>query len=713
MSAEITEKFHLKNLDCASCAAKIERGLKKVESVADVTVDFANLMLHVKTNDVQKILKEVRRIEPNVELIPQSKLTISSETTAQQSDFNLKREIGVLSAASILFGLQLVFEDWFHQKPFAGAEYIIVITAYLLAGWNVLLGALRTIRKGAFFDENVLMVIATGGAMAIHAYSEAVGVMIFYKVGELLQDLAVSRSRRSIRSLLAAKPDKAVLKTTKGYREVTPESVGVGELILVRPGEKVPLDGEILTGNSQLDSSALTGESVPVTAGPGNSVMAGQINKTGALTIRVSKPFCESSISKVMELVENATARKARTEKFITTFARYYTPAVVLIAACIAFIPPVLVAEASFKTWIYRALVLLVISCPCALVVSIPLGYFGGIGKASRRGILVKGSNFIDALAAIDTVVFDKTGTLTKGVFAVKEVVNLNGFSKAQLLEFAAAAEFQSNHPIATSILSAFSHDGRRLDTANISDHVNMAGKGVKARYGRHNILVGNDNLMHQEAIDHNRCDFDGTVAHIAVDGNYAGYLTIGDEIRPDAERAISGLRANGVEHIAMMTGDNICAAEAVSKRLGLDRFYADLLPEDKVRIFENIAKENQNGRKIAFVGDGINDAPVIARADVGVAMGALGSDAAIETADVVLMTDSPSKLAEAVSIAKQTRKIVWQNISLVFLIKGIFITLGTMGLVSMWEAVFADMGTALIAVANSTRILGKRSVIT
>ncbi len=713
MSAEITEKFHVKNLDCASCAAKIERGLKKVEGVDDVTVDFANLMLHVRANDIQKIIKEVRRIEPNVVLIPESKLTTSLETTAQQSDFNLKREIGVLSAASILFGLQLVFEDWFHQKPFAGAEYIIVIVAYLLAGWNVLFGALKTIRKGAFFDENVLMVIATGGAMAIHAYSEAVGVMIFYKIGELLQDLAVSRSRRSIRSLLAAKPDKAVLKTTNGYREVTPESVRVGELILVKPGEKVPLDGEILTGNSQLDSSALTGEFVPVTAGPGNSVMAGQINKTGALTIRVSKPFSESSISKVMELVENATARKAKTEKFITTFARYYTPAVVLIAACIAFIPPILATEASFKIWIYRALVLLVISCPCALVVSIPLGYFGGIGRASRRGILVKGSNYIDVLAAIDTVVFDKTGTLTKGVFEVKEVVNLNGFSKAQLLEFAAAAEFQSNHPIATSILSAFSHDGRRLDTVNISDHVNMAGKGVKARYGEHNILVGNDNLMHQEAIDHDKCDFDGTVAHIAVDGNYAGYLTIGDEIRPDAERAIRGLRENGVEHIAMLTGDNICAAEAVSKRLGLDRFYADLLPEDKVRIFEKIGKENKNKRKIAFVGDGINDAPVIARADVGVAMGALGSDVAIETADVVLMTDSPSKLAEAVSIAKQTRKIVWQNIGLVFLIKGIFITLGIMGLASMWEAVFADMGTALVAVANSTRIFGKRNANT
>jgi Cd2+/Zn2+-exporting ATPase len=713
MSAEIAEKFYVKNLDCASCAAKIERGLKKVAGVDDVSVDFATLMLHVRTNDIQRIIKEVRQIEPNVELVPESKIAASSETAAQQSDFNLKREIGVLAAALILFGLQLVFEDWFHQKQFAGAEYIIVIGAYLLAGWNVLLGALRTIRKGTFFDENVLMVIATGGAMAIHAYSEAVGVMIFYKIGELLQDLAVSRSRRSIRSLLAAKPDKAFLKTTDGYREVDPESVGVGELILVKPGEKVPLDGEILTGNSQLDSSALTGEFVPLTAGPGNSVMAGQINKTGALTIRVTRPFSESSISKVMELVENATAKKARTEKFITTFARYYTPAVVLMAACIAFIPPMLMAEASFKTWIYRALVLLVISCPCALVVSIPLGYFGGIGKASRRGILVKGSNYIDALAAIDTVIFDKTGTLTKGVFEVKKVVNLNGFSKAQLLEFAAAAEFQSNHPIATSILSAFSQDGRKLDTTTISDHVNIAGKGVKARYGEHNIMVGNDHLLHLEAINHDKCDFDGTVAHIAVDGNYAGYIAIGDEIRPDAERAIMGLRANGVENIAMLTGDNICAAEAVSKRLGLDRFYADLLPEDKVRIFETIAKEHQNKRKIAFVGDGINDAPVIARADIGVAMGALGSDAAIETADVVLMTDSPSKLVEAVSIAKQTRKIVWQNISLVFLIKAIFITLGAIGLASMWEAVFADMGTALVAVANSTRILGKRSVIT
>jgi Cd2+/Zn2+-exporting ATPase len=712
MAEILTEKFGVKNLDCASCAAKIEQGLKAVDGVDNAVLDFANLTLHVRAKDIVRILEEVRKIEPDVELVPKSEMAAPEGHHEELGGFIVKRELSVLIAATALFILQLFFENWFHKEPFVKLEIIIVFAAYLLAGWNVLLGALKTIRKGAFFDENVLMVIATGGAIAIHAYSEAVGVMIFYKVGELLQDLAVSRSRRSIRSLLAAKPDKAVLKTTNGHREVTPESVGVGELILVKPGEKVPLDGEIISGNSQLDSSALTGEFVPITVDPGNSVMAGQINKTGALTVRVSRPFSESSISKIMDLVENATARKARTEKFITTFARYYTPAVVLIAACIAFIPPIFATEASFKTWIYRALVLLVISCPCALVVSIPLGYFGGIGRASRRGILVKGSNYIDALAAIDTVVFDKTGTLTKGVFEVKEVVSLNGFSKAQLLEFAAAAEYQSNHPIASSILSAFSRDGRKLDTTKISGHVNMAGKGVKARYGDHNICVGNDNLMHQEAIDHDKCDFDGTVAHISVDGNYAGYLTIGDEIRQDAERTISGLRENGVKHIAMLTGDNICAAEGVSKSLGLDRFYADLLPEDKVRIFEKIGKEKQNKRKIAFVGDGINDAPVIARADVGVAMGALGSDAAIETADVVLMTDSPSKLVEAVSVAKQTRKIVWQNISLAFLIKGIFIALGAIGLVSMWEAVFADMGTALVAVVNSTRTLGKRNAI-
>jgi len=436
--------------------------------------------------------------------------------------------------------------------------------------------------------------------------------------------------------------------------------------------------------------------------------LAGQINKSGALTVRVSRPFSESSISKVMDLVENATARKAKTEKFITLFARYYTPAVVVIAAAIAFIPP-LIAGASYQTWIYRALVLLVISCPCALVVSIPLGYFGGIGQASRNGILVKGSNFIDVLAAVKTVVFDKTGTLTRGVFKVKDVVNLNGFSKNQLLEFAAAAEMQSNHPIAASITAAFNEAGHELNPALISDHSEISGQGVKARYGDHAVMVGNDSLLHLKSIDHPRCEFDGTVSHIVVDGNYAGYIKIDDEIKPDAKDALESLKQQGIEQVVMLTGDNDCAAAAAAGRLGIDSYYADLLPEDKVRIFEKLTRQNLGDGKIAFVGDGINDAPVLARADVGVAMGALGSDAAVETADVVLMNDSPLKMAEAVSIARQTRSIVWQNIILAFAVKGVFILFGAMGMVTMWEAVFADMGTALLAVANSTRIIGKR----
>jgi len=705
-----TERFNVKNLDCASCASKIENGLKAVEGVNDAVLDFANLTLHVKARDITRILDEVRKIEPEVELIPKSENTSQPVHDEESGGIKHKRELSLLIVAATLFVLQLFFENWFHREPFAKLEIAIVVAAYLIAGWNVLLGALKTIRKGTLFDENVLMVIATGGALAIHAYAEAVGVMIFYKIGELLQDLAVSRSRRSIRALLAAKPDRAAIKIPGGYQEVSPESVGVDDLILIKPGEKVPLDGEILTGYSQLDSSALTGEFMPVSVKPGDTVLAGQINKSGALTVRVLRPFSESSISKVMDLVENATARKAKTEKFITTFARYYTPAVVMIAAGIALIPPI-ATGASFQTWIYRALVLLVISCPCALVVSIPLGYFGGIGKASRRGILVKGSNFIDALSAVKTVVFDKTGTLTRGVFKVKEVVNLNGFSKDQLLDFAAAAELQSNHPIATSIAMAFNKNGQELDPSMVFDHTEISGRGVKARYGKYSVMVGNDNLLHEVSIDHPKCEFDSSVAHVVVDGNYAGYITIGDEIKPDAENALRLLRQQGVEHVAMLTGDNACAANAVASSLRIDSVYADLLPEDKVSIFEKINRHSRSDGRIAFVGDGINDAPVLARADVGVAMGALGSDAAVETADVVLMNDSPMKMTEAISIAKQTRRIVWQNIILAFAVKGIFIFFGAMGMATMWEAVFADMGTALAAVANSTRIIGQKSV--
>lgn len=707
MTEELTmEKFNVRGLDCAACAAKIEQGLNGLDGVETAVLDFASLTLHVKTSSVTRVLDAVNKIEPQVQLLPKSEKRSEEDFSEFEASIKFKRDLTWLILASLLFVFQLLGEDWLHGNNLKGLEVAIVVTAYLLVGWNVLWNAFRTLRNNNYFDENVLMVIATVGALAIHAYSEAIGVMIFYKVGELLQERAVAGSRRSIAGLLATRPDRAFVQSENGYREMAPEAVHIGAQLLVKPGEKVPLDGDVVSGNSHLDTSVLTGESVPVSVKPGDAVLAGQINQTEALVIKVSRLFKESSIAKVMDLVENATARKAQTEKFITKFARYYTPAVVLMAAVIAFIPPLILPDASFKTWIYRALVLLVISCPCALVISIPLGYFAGIGMASRKGILVKGSNYIDALADVDTVVFDKTGTLTQGLFEVIEIVTHNGYSKDQVLSYAAAAETHSNHPIATSILEAFSRTGLELDAGEITQHTNMAGQGVKARYGQYEIMVGNDHLLHKKSIDHNQCDFDNTVVHVVVANQYAGYITIGDKLRVDAAQAIESLRELGVGKIAMLTGDNRCAAEAVSKKLGIDRVHADLLPEDKVKYFESIKNQNEKGGKIAFVGDGINDAPVIARADVGFAMGALGSDAAIETADVVLVQDSPLKVAEAIEIAQKTRKIVWQNIGFVFLIKGVFIVLGSMGMASMWEAVFADMGTALLAVFNSTRIL-------
>jgi Cd2+/Zn2+-exporting ATPase len=701
----IFEKFHISNLDCASCAAKLEAGLNQVDGVVEAVVDFASLTLHVKATDIDRVLHTARRIDPEIVLEPHFDSSQPQDQHRLIEGFRPKKELILLTAAVVLFLWQLLYEDWFHQRQWFVLEFGIVLFAYLLVGWNVLAAAWRTVKRGDFFDENVLMVIATVGAMAIHAYSEAVGVMLFYKVGEMLQDKAVNRSRRSIRALLAAKPSRAAVKTAEGVRNMPPEAVKVGDTIMVKPGEKIPLDGEVIEGSSLVDTSALTGEPVPISAEPGKKLLAGQISKTGALTLQVTRLFKETSIARVMDLVENATARKARTEKFITTFARYYTPAVVFIAAVIALAPP-LVTQADFRTWIYRALVILVISCPCALVISIPLGYFGGIGRASKEGILVKGSNFIDALAAVKTVVFDKTGTLTRGVFEVNNVVPRNGFSQYQILEFAAAAEYQSNHPIAVSILSALKHRGGKVDTTMVHGHTDIAGQGVAANYGDRTILVGNDALLHLKEIEHGQCEFDSTVAHVAVDGKYAGYLAIGDELRPESLTAVNDLRAEGVSDVIMLTGDNYCAAQAVSRKLGLDGFHADLLPEDKVGVFEQIEKTRSDHRKIAFVGDGINDAPVIARADVGMAMGGVGSDAAVETADVVFMKDSPAKIVQAISIAKQTRRIVWQNIILAFAVKGIFITFGAMGMASMWEAVFADMGTALLAVVNSTRVL-------
>lgn len=621
-------------------------------------------------------------------------------------DFNLNQELIPVIVVVVLFIGGLIFEEKLHNTPYSIGEYLVFIPAYLLSGWNVLTIAGRNILRGRFFDENFLMTVATLGAVAIHKLPEAVGVMLFFKIGELFQEFAVGRSRQSIKSLLEIRPDYANLKDNGDIKKVSPETVAVGDIILVKPGEKIPLDGEIIDGNSQIDTSALTGESVPRTVKAGETVLAGTINQTGVLTVKVTRLFGESSISRILELVENARSKKAETEKFISKFASYYTPFVVFASLAVALIPPLLISGATNADrflWVYRALVLLVISCPCGLVISIPLGYFGGIGGAAKRGILVKGSTFLDTLTAVKTVVLDKTGTLTKGVFQVAQVVPQNGFSQTELMAIAAKVESQSNHPVAKSILEAY---GGKIDSSDVKDYEEIAGHGIRAKLNDQIVLAGNDRLLHRENIPHDVCNAEGTIVHLAVDNRYAGYILIADELKEDAVQAIRDLKKLGVERIVMLTGDNQAVADSVAKKLGLDSYLAELLPEGKVEAIEKLIGQSKKGDKIVFVGDGINDAPVLARADVGIAMGGLGSDAAIETADVVIMADAPSKVAEAIQIARKTHNIVWQNIIFAMSVKGIFIALGAFGLATMWEAVFADVGVALAAIFNATRVL-------
>jgi Cd2+/Zn2+-exporting ATPase len=699
------EKYNIVNLDCAECASKIENHLRKHPAVRQVMLDFATLTLHIDTDDIEAIRREIKKIEPGVDLTLREQ-GAGLKPQKGTLDFHPQKDLATISVAVALFLIQLFFKPQLqHLLPWGVGEYAVALAAYLLAGWNVLAGAARTIRKGHMFDENVLMTIATVGAFAIHAVSEAVAVMIFFKIGEFLQNLAVARSRKSIKALLEIKPDHANLITKAGVKRIPPEQVTPGDSIIVKAGEKIPLDGEVVDGSSLVNTSALTGESVPTTVKAGDVVLAGEINTNGLLTVRVTKAYAESSVARLIDLVENATVKKAKTEQFISRFARWYTPVVVFLALCLALLPPLLFAGQQFSTWLYRALVLLVISCPCALVISVPLGYFGGIGGASRRGILVKGSNFIDALADVKTVVFDKTGTLTKGVFKVNEVKAAGGYAPQEVLAFAALAEAHSNHPIAKSIADAEASAPLDLHEL-IVEHQEIAGHGVKVSTRTHTIVVGHEALMQRENIAHDACTAAGTFVHVAINGTYAGAIVIGDELKADSREAITLLRKEGVHTIAMLTGDSQSAAKIIADTLKLDVYYAGLLPEDKVRLFESASADRRFKGKIAFVGDGINDAPVIARADVGMAMGALGSDAAIETADVVLMTDHPSKMAEAIAIGKRTRSIVWQNILFALGIKSLFMVFGAFGLAGMWEAVIADMGTAVVAVLNSTRAL-------
>lgn len=688
-------QYDIHGLDCAACAQKIETELRKRLGQEAVSVNFATQTIALPPESMEDAQRIITEIEPEVKLL--------RTAAPKEKSRDLRRHRLIISAALFLIGL--VFNERLHQTPYAWAEYAVLLPAYLLTGGSVILKAIRKIRRGQFFDESFLMAMATVGAIAIHQLTEAAGVMLFYAVGIYLQERALNRSRRSIQGLLDIQPQIANLKENGNTRKVRPEEVVVGQIILVRPGEKVPLDGEILEGESYVDTSALTGESVPRKVGPNDKILAGSINSQGALTIRVERPYNESSVARILQLVEKAGERKAPVEHFITTFANYYTPLVVIAAALVALIPPLVLPEAQFGLWLKRALMLLVISCPCALMVSIPLGYFGGIGGASRRGILVKGANFLDTLARVHTVAFDKTGTLTQGVFRVSKVFAKNGFSEEQLMAFAAAAEAHSNHPIAQSIREAW---GGTVDEGEIQEVQEIPAHGIRANVGGKVILAGNDRLMHKESIVHEDCDLEGTSVYLAIDGRYAGYILISDELKVDAGDTIRGLRALGVKRIVMLTGDEESVARRVAEQLALDGYSAGLLPEEKVDRVEELlaAIQNHQKAKLAFVGDGVNDAPVITRADLGVAMGGLGSDAAIEAADLVLMEDSPAKLVEAIRIAKRTQKIIRQNIILALLVKGFFIILGTAGVASIWEAVFADVGVTLIAVFNAMRTI-------
>ncbi|MFI8708518.1 heavy metal translocating P-type ATPase [Bacillus sp. NPDC077411] len=697
------ETFILEGLDCANCAMKIETKVGEMPAVTSASVDFVSKKLRVEIANKQELettvahIKEVvQKLEPEVNVVREKEQT-EHHHSHDHGEANTKKMIWRLSIGAILTAIAALA-----SLPQMITIPLFVI-AYMIIGGDIVLRAAKNIVRGQVFDENFLMAIATLGAFGTQNYSEAVAVMLFYQVGELFQSIAVNRSRKSISSLMDIRPDYANLKLGNETKQVSPEDVQIGDFIIVKPGEKVPLDGKVIEGASMVDTSALTGESVPREVEIGSDVLSGFVNQNGVLTIEVTKEYGESTVSKILDLVQNASSRKAPTENFITKFARYYTPAVVVTAAVLAFVPPLIIEGATFSDWIYRALVFLVISCPCALVVSIPLGFFGGIGAASKSGILVKGSNYLEALNDVKHIVFDKTGTLTKGVFKVTDMQPSEFVTKEELLQYAAFAEVYSNHPIAQSIRAAY---GKVVNEHMIEEYNEISGHGTVVKVNGKEIFAGNAKLMRKENIPFQQPQTVGTLVHVAVDGMYAGYIVISDEIKEDAKQAIQSLKQLGVKRTVMLTGDAKSVGEAVGKQLGIDEVHAELLPQQKVEEIEKIDAMKHPKEKIAFVGDGINDTPVLARADIGIAMGGLGSDAAIEAADIVIMTDEPSKIGAAIQIAKRTRSIVWQNIIFALGIKGVVLLLGAFGIATMWEAVFSDVGVTLLAVLNAMRVL-------
>lgn len=706
----ITKTYLLKGLDCPNCSAKIEKEVGHLDGVNSSAVNLMKqtLTICVDVSSADIVAKQIEAIvyshEPEVEVseyVTETVPAAMAKERKEDNDSTKKMTIRLITGA-VLYAVGIILGELL--KVALPVELAFLIGAYVILGGDVVMKAVKNITKGRVFDENFLMTLSTVGAFVIGEYPEAVAVMLFYQVGEFFQDMAVKRSRKSIADLMDIRPDAATVSRNGELMVVSPETVAVGEVIVVKPGEKIPLDGIVLEGESMLDTKALTGESVPRSVHQGDEALSGCINQSGVLTIYVTKAFGESTVSKIIDLVENASSRKAPTENFITTFARYYTPVVVILAAILAIVPPLLF-NGEWTDWIHRGFVFLVISCPCALVISIPLTFFGGIGTASKHGVLVKGSNYLEALNSVSTVVFDKTGTLTKGVFKVTDILPVNGFTSEQVLEYAALAESYSNHPIAKSIHTAY---GKDIDQEAIADYKEISGHGISANSAGRTILAGNAKLMDAEKVAYIPCNQAGTKVYVAVDGQYAGCILIADEVKADSQSAVAALKRIGVEKTVMLTGDDERIGKAVAEQLGLDEYYAQLLPDQKVEKLELLDGKKRPGTKLAFIGDGINDAPVLARADVGIAMGGLGSDAAIEAADVVLMTDEPSKLVEAIEVAKATKRIVIQNIIIALAIKGVFLVLGAFGIAGMWEAVFGDVGVAMIAVLNAMRMMKK-----
>ena len=726
-------KLVLSGLNCANCASKIEAKVNKINGIKNASLNFSTTVLTVEIHEereknsiVNEIKLIVKKLEPHVKVIEKldnkvidsNKAKCTSSCCSNSKYENHEEEhhghtheikennngfLGYVKDNLLLIIGAIVYVIALAYKSNENLlSFMLFGISYLIIGGEVILSAIKNILRGEIFDENFLMSIATIGAFFIGEYPEAVAVMLFYQIGEVFQGYAVNKSRKSISSLMDIRADYAnVLRDGKELK-VSPEEVFIGESIIVKPGERVPLDGIILEGTSFIDTSALTGESVPREVTIGNEILSGSINNNGVLKVKVYKEFRESTVARILELVENASNKKAPTEKFITKFAKVYTPIVVAIAVLVAIIPPIIIKDATFSEWIYKALSILVVSCPCALVVSIPLGFFSGIGAASKKGILVKGGNYLEALKDSEVVVFDKTGTLTKGVFEVTEI-NAKNITKDELLEITAMGEIHSNHPIAVSIAKAY---GKDINKDEIKDYKEISGHGIEVTIREDDVLLGNSKLMEMNNINYDNIDSIGTIVHVAINGEYKGNIVISDEIKENVKEALSELKDVGIKNTIMLTGDNKNVADKVAKDIGIDEVYSELLPGDKVSKIEDILSKKNSKGKVLFVGDGINDAPVLARADIGVAMGGIGSDAAIEAADVVLMKDKIEEISEAIRVSRRTNKILWQNIIFSLGVKVIVMFLVVLGLTNMWAAVFADVGVTLIAVLNSMRII-------